>query len=77
MSDLIDRQGTKPIPYEEYRLTFDRVIHTMDGKTIRIGLPMQCNMCVLSSDERLIAIEIDKLFGKMREAVMREVIRDE
>lgn len=76
MSDTIDRQGTKPIPYEKCRLVFDRVMHTLDGKIIRIGLPIQCKMCVLTSDKRLIAMEIDKLFDKMHEAVMREV-RDE
>jgi hypothetical protein len=63
----------KYIPYEEYRLVFDRVIHTMDGKVIRIGLPIQCEMSVLTSDRRLIAIEIEKLFEKMHEAVMREM----
>lgn len=74
MSDLIDRQGTKSIPYEECRLVFDRVMHTLDGKTLPIGLPIQCNMCVLSSDKRLIAMEIDKLFEKMHEAVYSDVM---
>ena len=78
MSDSIDRQETESIPYEEYTLVFYHVIHILDGKTIRIGLPIQCKMCVLSdSDELLIAMEIDRLFEKMHEAVMREVIRDE
>ncbi len=63
----------KNIPYEEYRLVFDRVMHTLDGKAIQIGIPLQCNMCVLSSDKRLIAMDIDKLFEKMREAVMGEM----
>jgi hypothetical protein len=45
----------------------------MDGKVIRIGLPIQCEMSVLTSDKRLIAMEIDKLFEKMHEAVMREM----
>lgn len=75
MSDLIDRHETKSIPYEEYRLVFDHVAHTEDRKTVRIGLPLQCKMCFLTdSDRRFVAAEIDKLFEKMREAVMREGI---
>lgn len=63
----------KYIPYEEYRLTFDHIVHTEDGETVRIGFPLQCKMCVLTdSDKRLIALEIEKLFEKMREAVMRD-----
>lgn len=74
MNDLISRQDTESIPYEEYKLIFDHVMHTKDGKTIRIGLPIQCKMCALTdSDKRLIAMEIEKLFEKMREAVKREV----
>lgn len=58
---------------EEYRLIFDHVIHTLDGKTIQIGLPLQCEICVSTdSDKRLVAMEIEKLFEKMHEAVMRE-----
>lgn len=73
MSDLIDRQAAKLIPYEEYRLIFDHVIHTSDGKTIRIGLPLKCNMYVLTdSGKQFVAMEIEKLFEKMHEAVMRE-----
>lgn len=74
MDDLINRQATESIPYEEYRLIFEHVMHTLDGKTIRIGLPLQCKVCVLTdSDKRLVALEIEKLFGKMHEAVMREI----
>lgn len=64
----------KYIPYEEYRLTFDRVIHTEDGDNIQIGFPVQCKMCFLTgSDKRDVAMELERLFGKMREAVMREM----
>lgn len=77
MDDLISRQKTESIPYEEYRLTFERAMHTLDGKIIRVGLPIQCNMCILSSDKQLIAMDIDRLFEKMREAVKREVQNDE
>lgn len=73
MSDMIDRHETKLIPYEEYRLVFDHVTYTEDGATVRIGFPLQCKMCVLNSDKQLIALEIEKLFEKMREAVMLEV----
>lgn len=64
----------KYIPYEEYRLTIDHVIHTEDRETVRIGFPLQCNVCVLTDlDKRFVAIEIEKLFEKMHEAVMREM----
>lgn len=73
MSDAIDRQAAKLIPYEEYRLIFEHVMHTLDGKTIRIGLPLQCKACVLTdSDKQIVAMEIKKLFEKMHEAVMLE-----
>ena len=73
MHDLIDRQEAELIPYEEYRLIFDHVMHTSDGKTIRIGLPLQCNMCVLTdSGKQFVAMGIENLFEKMHEAVMRE-----
>lgn len=70
---MIERQAAESIPYEEYRLIFDHVIHTLDGKTIQIGLPLQCKVCVLTDlDKRFVAMEIEKLFEKMHEAVMRE-----
>lgn len=73
MSDLNERAAAESIPYEEYRLVFDHVIHTLDGKTIQIGLPLQCKVCVSTDlDKRLVAMEIEKLFEKMHEAVMRE-----
>ena len=63
----------KYIPYEEYTLAFDHVMHTEDGETVRIGFPLQCKVCVLTDlDKRFVAIEIEKLFEKMHEAVMRE-----
>lgn len=65
MGDLNERQAAESIPYEEYRLTFDHVIHTLDGKTIRIGLPLQCEVRVLTDlDKRLVAMEIEKLFER-------------
>lgn len=71
MSDQIERQAAESIPYEEYRLTFDHVIHTLDGKTIRIGLPLQCKACVSTdSDKQIVTMEIKKLFEKMYEAAM-------
>lgn len=64
----------KLIPYEKYRLTFDHVIHTENGETVRIGFPLQCKMCVLTdSDKRFVAMDLERLFGEMREAVMREM----
>ena len=73
MDDLINRRAAESIPYEEYRLIFDHVMHTMDGKTIQIGLPLQCKMCVLTdTDKRFVAMEIEKLFEKIHEAVMLE-----
>ena len=73
MSDPIERQAAESIPYEEYRLIFDHVIHTLDGKTIQIGLPLQYKMCFLTDlDKRFVAMEIEKLLEKMHEAVMRE-----
>ena len=74
MDDLINRQAAESIPHEEYRLLFEHVMHTLDGKTIRIGLPLQCKVCVLTDlDKQFVAMEIEKLFEKMHEAVMREV----
>ena len=64
----------KYIPYEEYKLIFDHVAHTEDGETVRIGFPLQCKMCVLTdSDKRFVAMDLERLFGEMREAVMREM----
>ena len=72
-TEQIDRQAAESIPYEEYRLFFDHVMHTSDGKTIRIGLPLQCKLCALTdSGKQFVAMEIEKLFEKMYEAVMRE-----
>lgn len=68
---LIDRQDTKSIPYEEYRLVFDRVMHTLDGKIIQIGLPLQCKVCVSTASDKRMGIE--KLFEKMHEAVISYV----
>lgn len=64
----------KNIPYEEYRLVFDHVIHTMDGKAIRIGIPLQCNVRVsIASDKKHIVADVEELFNRMREAVIREM----
>ena len=64
----------KYIPYEEYRLVFDHVIHTMDGKNIRIGIPLQCDVRVsIASDKKHIVADVEELFNRMREAVMREI----
>ena len=73
MADSIDRQEAKSIPYEEYRLVFEHVMHTLDGKTIQIGLPIQCKMIASTdSGKQLVKLEIDKLLEKMHEAVMLE-----
>lgn len=72
MSDLIDRQA-KSIPYEEYRLTFDHIMHTKDGDTVLIGFPLLCKMCVSTDlDKRFVVMNLERLFEEMHEAVMRE-----
>ena len=63
----------KLIPYEEYRLTFDHVIHTEDGYDIQIGFPMRCKICFMEDyDKEHKAFEICKLFDRMRDEVMRD-----
>lgn len=70
MADPIDRQATESIPHEEYRLIFDHVMHTLDGKVMRIGHPIQCKVYVSTAWDKRMGIE--KLFEKMHEAVMWE-----
>lgn len=64
----------KYFPYEEYTLTFDHVMHTEDGETVRIGFPLQCKMCFTEDcDKEQKAINIRELFNRMSDEVIGEI----